>query len=59
MSPCAEYGIRGFIDAHDVNTGRRAWRFFTVAGPGDPGARTQPQGDAHQRGGGSIWVTDV
>jgi len=53
----AEYGIRGFIDAYDVNTGRRAWRFFTVAGPGDPGARTWPQGDAYQRGGGSIWVT--
>ena len=53
----AEYGIRGFIDAYDVNTGRRAWRFFTVAGPGDPGARTWPQGDAYLRGGGSIWVT--
>ena len=53
----AEYGIRGFIDAYDVNTGRRAWRFFTVAGPGDPGARTWPQGDSYQRGGGSIWVT--
>jgi alcohol dehydrogenase (cytochrome c) len=53
----AEYGIRGFIDAYDVNSGRRAWRFFTVAGPGDPGARTWPQGDAYQRGGGSIWVT--
>ncbi len=53
----AEYGIRGFIDAYDVNTGKRAWRFYTVAGPGDPGSRTWPQGDAYQRGGGSIWVT--
>ena len=53
----AEYGIRGFIDAYDVNTGTRAWRFYTVAGPGDPGARSWPQGDAYQRGGGSIWVT--
>ena len=53
----AEYGIRGFIDAYDANTGRRAWRFYTVAGPGDPGARSWPQGDAYLRGGGSIWVT--
>jgi alcohol dehydrogenase (cytochrome c) len=53
----AEYGIRGFIDAYDAQTGRRAWRFYTVAGPGDPGARTWPQGDAYLRGGGSIWVT--
>ena len=53
----AEYGIRGFIDAYDAQTGKRAWRFYTVAGPGDPGARTWPQGDAYLRGGGSIWVT--
>src|SRR5438034_7714450 len=32
----AEFGIRGFIDAYDVQTGKRAWRFFTVAGPEDP-----------------------
>jgi len=53
----AEYGIRGFIDAYDASTGKRAWRFFTVAGAGDPGARTWPQGDSYLRGGGSIWVT--
>jgi PQQ-dependent dehydrogenase (methanol/ethanol family) len=29
-----EYGVRGFFDAYDVNTGQRAWRFYTV--PGDP-----------------------
>jgi len=53
----AEYGIRGFIDAFDVQTGKKAWRFYTVAGPTDPGGRTWPQGDAYLRGGGSIWVT--
>jgi alcohol dehydrogenase (cytochrome c) len=53
----AEYGIRGFIDAYDAQTGARAWRFYTVAGPGDPGAKTWPAGDAYLRGGGSIWVT--
>jgi len=53
----AEFGIRGFIDAYDAQTGRRAWRFYTVAGPDDPGGRTWPRGDAYLRGGGSVWVT--
>jgi quinohemoprotein ethanol dehydrogenase len=29
-----EYGVRGFFSAYDVNTGKLAWRFYTV--PGDP-----------------------
>ena len=29
-----EYGVRGFFDAYDVETGKLAWRFYTV--PGDP-----------------------
>ena len=54
----AEYGIRGFIDAYDAQTGKRAWRFYTVPGPDDPGGNTWPRGsDAYLRGGGSIWVT--
>src|SRR5215813_12558812 len=32
-----EFGVRGFIAAWDVNTGKEAWRFNTVPGPGDPG----------------------
>src|SRR6185295_16603202 len=28
----AEFGTRGFIDAYDAQTGKRAWRFYTVAG---------------------------
>ena len=29
-----EYGVRGFFDAYDVNTGDQVWRFYTV--PGNP-----------------------
>jgi quinohemoprotein ethanol dehydrogenase len=29
-----EFPVRGFFDAYDAKTGRRAWRFYTV--PGDP-----------------------
>ncbi len=30
----AEIGVRGFVAAYDADTGRLAWRFYTV--PGDP-----------------------
>ena len=30
----AEFGVRGYITAYDLDTGKQAWRFFTV--PGDP-----------------------
>jgi alcohol dehydrogenase (cytochrome c) len=36
----AEFGTRGFIDAYDVDTGRRVWRFYTVAAEGEPGGET-------------------
>ena len=51
-----EYGCRCFIDAYDAQTGKRAWRFYTIPGPGEPGNDTWA-GDSWQRGGSSIWVT--
>ena len=30
----AEFGVRGYITAYDLETGKQKWRFFTV--PGDP-----------------------
>src|SRR5438034_6494904 len=35
-----EYGVRGFIDAYDARSGERVWRFYTTAGPEDPGHKT-------------------
>ena len=35
----AEFGTRGFIDAYDAQSGKRAWRFYTIPGPGEPGER--------------------
>lgn len=52
----AEFGIRGFIDAYDADTGKRLWRFYTVAAPGEPGGDTW-NGSAWERGGGSTWIT--
>ena len=53
----AEFGIRGYIEAFDARTGKKAWRFYTVAAPGEPGGDSWPKADVYLRGGGSIWVT--
>jgi alcohol dehydrogenase (cytochrome c) len=51
-----EYGIRGFIDAYDADTGQRKWRFYTVPGPGEPGHDTW-EGDSWKIGGAPAWIT--
>ena len=51
-----EFGIRGFIDAYDAQTGKRAWRFYTIPGPGEPGHETWA-GDSWKIGGAGVWVT--
>jgi alcohol dehydrogenase (cytochrome c) len=51
-----EFGIRGFIAAYDAKTGREAWRFYTIPGPGEPSHDTW-DGDSWMHGGASIWVT--
>jgi alcohol dehydrogenase (cytochrome c) len=51
-----EFGIRGYIEAYDAKTGKQAWRFYTIPGPGEPGNDTWA-GDSWQRGGASVWVT--
>ncbi len=51
-----EYGIRGFIAAYDANTGKEAWRTYTIPAPGEPGGETWPEG-AYKHGGGSVWIT--
>src|SRR5258705_6271037 len=32
----ADFGIRGYIAAYDAATGKAAWRFYTIHGPGQP-----------------------
>ena len=51
-----EYGIRGFLAAYDVSTGRQRWKFDTIPGPGEAGHDTW-ENDAWQTGGGGTWVT--
>ena len=54
----AEYGVRGFLDGWDPDSGNKLWRRYTVPGPGELGFETWPaETDAYQHGGGSTWVT--
>jgi alcohol dehydrogenase (cytochrome c) len=52
-----EYGIRGFVAAFDLDTGKEQWRTYTVPAPGEPGSNTWPQGDQWKTGGAPVWVT--
>jgi alcohol dehydrogenase (cytochrome c) len=53
----AEFGVRGHIDAFDIDTGNRVWRRYNVPKPGEPGIETWGGGDAWARGGGTAWIT--
>jgi alcohol dehydrogenase (cytochrome c) len=48
-------GVRGFVAAFDAETGKEAWRFWTIPGPGEPGAESWP-GELYKRGGGTTWM---
>ena len=49
-------GIRGFLDAYKASTGERAWRFWTVPAPGEPGSETWV-GKASEHGCAATWLT--
>jgi alcohol dehydrogenase (cytochrome c) len=53
-----EFGVRGFVTANDVNTGKQVWRMYST-GPesevGFPGSEETWKGDEWKRGGGTTW----
>ena len=51
-----EYGVRGFLDAYEARSGKRAWRFWTVPGPGEPGHDTWA-GESWKTGSATTWLT--
>jgi len=54
----AEFGIRGFIDGWNPETGEHLWRRFTIPARGERGNDTWPQdSNAWEIGGGSAWIT--
>jgi alcohol dehydrogenase (cytochrome c) len=52
----AEFGVRGFLDGWDPQTGNHLWRTYTIPGPGDPGNDSWSD-DSWQHGGGTTWIT--
>jgi alcohol dehydrogenase (cytochrome c) len=51
-----EHGANGFVIAVDQETGKEAWRFWTVPKPGTPGAETW-EGKDYEHGGAPTWFT--
>ena len=53
-----EFGVRGFVTANDVNTGKQIWRMYST-GPeaevGFPGSVETWKGEEWKRGGGTTW----
>jgi alcohol dehydrogenase (cytochrome c) len=51
-----EYGIRGYLDAYDAETGDHRWRSHTIPKPGEDGSETW-EGDSWKYGGAPTWMT--
>jgi alcohol dehydrogenase (cytochrome c) len=51
-----EEGARGFLDAYDIATGKRAWRFWTIPLPGEKLSETWI-GSALKDGCGATWLS--
>ena len=51
-----EHGANGFVAAHDQETGKEVWRFWTVPKSGEPGSDTW-QGKDIEHGGAPTWFT--
>lgn len=55
-----EFGVRGHMDAFDLETGEHQWRCYMIPKPGEPGSDTWPKnGEAWTRGGANCWVTST
>lgn len=46
-----EWPIRGFVDAYNMKTGKRIWRFHTTD------SKKSWEGDSWKYGGGTVWTT--
>jgi alcohol dehydrogenase (cytochrome c) len=46
----------GYIQAFDAETGKKAWRFYSIPRPGEVGANTWNGVDLSKLTGGSVWT---
>lgn len=56
-SGCNDYPGGCFIVGLDANNGTEAWRFNTIARPGQPGGDSWNGAPVNQRFGGSVWTS--
>ena len=52
-----EFGVRGFVEAFDAETGKSVWKTYTMPAPGEPGSETWEKPDTWKTGGASTWMT--
>jgi alcohol dehydrogenase (cytochrome c)/quinohemoprotein ethanol dehydrogenase len=52
----AEYGVRGYVTAYDLETGEQAWRFYTVPGNPADGFEDETQAMAAETWTGEWWT---
>ena len=48
-------GVRGFVAAFDVKSGKPAWKFWTIPKPGEPNSSSWNQ-HTYLHGGGTAWM---
>ena len=57
MVGCGQKATDGcYISAIDIDTGQRAWRFYTVPREGQPGSETWGKIPMSMRSGGETWI---
>ncbi|MFN7936405.1 MAG: PQQ-binding-like beta-propeller repeat protein [Bryobacteraceae bacterium] len=52
-----ECALYGWVDAYDAATGKRLWRTYSVAQPGDPNRKSWNPEPSAQFGGSPTWTT--
>ena len=52
-----EHGANGFVAAHEQDTGKEVWRFWTVPRPGEPGFDTWKGNSPPDHRGAATWFT--
>jgi alcohol dehydrogenase (cytochrome c) len=57
VGTAGDTGFRGKVIALESQTGRRAWEWLVVPGPGERGHETWPKdSDSWRTGGGAVWL---
>ena len=58
LTGCGQYREAGcYISAYDAETGKQAWKFYTIAREGQPGGDTWGSLPDLLRAGGDTWIT--